>query len=68
MDDSINSAPGYEECLELYEQLSKLWGSAGMHANSNSERVLEKIPEGDRSAEGDLDKGNLPSVKTLAVL
>ena len=50
MDDSMDSAPSDEECLELYDQLSKLWGSAGMHVGkwlSNSERVLEKIPEGD---------------------
>ena len=42
-----------------------------MHARkwlSNSERVLEKIPKGDRVAEVDLDKGNLPSVTTLGVL
>ena len=34
----------------------------------NSKQVLEKIPEEDRAAEVDLDKGNLPSVKTLGVL
>ena len=42
-----------------------------MHARkwlSNSEQVLEKIPEDDRAAEVDLDKGNLPSMKTLGVL
>ena len=42
-----------------------------MHAGkwlSNSERVLEKTPEGDRAAEVDFDKGNLPSVKTLGEL
>ena len=46
-------------------------GSADMPARewlSNSERVLEKIPEEDRAAEVDLDKGNLPSLKTLGVL
>ena len=67
MDDSMDCAPGDEECLELYDQLSKLWGSAGMHARkwlSNSERILEKIPERDKATEVDLDKGNLPSVKT----
>ena len=48
MDDSMDSAPSDEECLELYDQLSKLWGSASMYArkwHSNCERVLEKIPE-----------------------
>ena len=42
-----------------------------MHARkwlSNSKQVLEKIPEGDRAAEVDLDKVNLPSVRTLGVL
>ena len=44
MDDSMDSAPSDEECLELCFQLSKLWVSAGMHARkwlSNSERELE---------------------------
>ena len=70
MDDSMDSASSDEECLELYDQLSKLCGSAGVHARKwllNSERVLEEIPEGDRAAKVDLDKGNLPSVKTLGV-
>ena len=42
-----------------------------MHARkwlSNSEVVLKKIPSGDRALEVDLDKGNLPSLKTLGVL
>ena len=71
MDDSMDSSPSEEECVRLYEELSALWGSAGMHARkwlSNSEQVLEKIPEEDRAAEVDLDKGQLPSVKTLGVL
>ena len=71
MDDSMDSSPSEEECVKLYEELSALWGSAGMHARkwlSNSEQVLEKIPEEDRAAEVDLDKGHLPSVKTLGVL
>jgi len=60
-----------EECVKIYEELSALWGSAGMHARkwlSNSEHVLKRIPEEDRAAEVDLDKGNLPSMKTLGVL
>ena len=46
-------------------------GSAGIQARkwlSNSERVLEKIPEGDRAIEVNLDKGNLPPVETLGML
>ena len=51
MADSMDSVPSAEECLELYDQLSKLWESAGMHTRkwlSNSKRILEKIPEEDR--------------------
>ena len=71
MDDSMDSSPSEEECVKLYEELSALWGSPGMHARkwlSNSEQVLEQVPEEDRAAEVDLDKGNLPSMKTLGVL
>ena len=42
-----------------------------MHARkclSNSQKVLQKIPKEDRAAEVDLDKGNLPLVKTLGIL
>ena len=71
MDDSMDSSPSEEECVKLYEELSALWGSAGMHARkwlSNSEQVLKKKPVEDRAAEVDLDKRNLPSMKTLGVL
>lgn len=73
MDGSMDSSPSEEEYVKLYEELSALWGSAGMLARewlSNSEQVLtcKKIPEEDRAAEVDLDKGNLPSMKTLGVL
>ena len=42
-----------------------------MHARkwlSNSKKVLMQIPEEDRAAEVDLDKGNLPAIKTLGIL
>ena len=71
MDDSMDSTPDDQKGIELYRQLSTLWGKAGMHARkwiSNSEKVLEEIPVEDRAAEIDLDKGYLPSVKTLGVL
>ena len=67
----MDSSPSEEECIKLYEELSALWGSAGIQARkwpSNSEQVLEKIPEEDKAAEVDLDKENLPSMKTLGVL
>ena len=74
MDDSMDSAVNEEECINLYRELSApsaLWESAGMHARkwlSNSKEVLRQIPEGDRAVEVDLDKGNLPAIKTLGIL
>ena len=71
MDDSMDSVQDETSGIELYRQLSTLWEKAGMHARkwlSNSAAVLEKIPEEDRALEVDLDKGNLPSLKTLGVL
>jgi len=71
MDDSMDSAPTEEGCIELYQQLSQLWGSAGMYARkwlSNSERVVREIPEEDRASHVDLSEGYLPSVKTLGVM
>eukprot|EP00112_Aurelia_sp_Birch-Aquarium-sp1_P016020 Seg3592.2 transcript_id=Seg3592.2/GoldUCD/mRNA.D3Y31 product="hypothetical protein" protein_id=Seg3592.2/GoldUCD/D3Y31 len=71
MDDSMDSAADEEECIRLYRELSALWESAGMHARkwlSNSKEVLMQIPAEDRAAEVDLDKGNLPAIKTLGIL
>ena len=47
MDDSMDSVLTDELGVDLYEQLSKLWGKAGMHTHkwlSNSPVVLRKIP------------------------
>ena len=71
MDDTMESVLDDEEGLELYGQLSSLWGSAGMHARkwiSNSKRVLQAIPAEDRASEINLDEGTLPNVKTLGVI
>eukprot|EP00112_Aurelia_sp_Birch-Aquarium-sp1_P014563 Seg3156.2 transcript_id=Seg3156.2/GoldUCD/mRNA.D3Y31 product="hypothetical protein" protein_id=Seg3156.2/GoldUCD/D3Y31 len=71
MDDSMDSAADEDECIRLYRELSALWESAGMHARkwlSNSKEVLMQIPAEDRAAEVDLDKGNLPAIKTLGIL
>jgi len=60
IDDSMDSSPSKEEYVKLYEELSALWGFAGMHARkwlSNSEQVLKKIPEEDGAAEADLNRG-----------
>ena len=34
MDDSMDSSPSKEECVKLYEELSALWRSAGMHTRN----------------------------------
>ena len=71
MDDSMDSVPDKETGIELYRELSQLWALAGMHARkwlSNVPEVLECIPHADCVTEVDLDRGELPVVKTLGVL
>ena len=56
--------------IDLYQQLSHIWGKAGMHARkwlSNSTKVLEQVPEGDRATEVDINTGQLPTIKTLGL-
>ena len=71
MDDSMDSILNEQPGLELYQQLSELWGAAGMHARkwlSNSPAILEGVPAYDIVSEVDLDQGTLPAVKPLGVL
>ncbi|XP_048239844.1 uncharacterized protein LOC124124713 isoform X1 [Haliotis rufescens] len=71
MDDSMDSVENVDEGIELYNQLTRLWSSASMHARkwlSNSLNVLDNIPEEDRASEIDLCKGHLPSVKALGLM
>lgn len=71
MDDSMDSVPDVKTAIELYNQLSELWRSAGMYARkwlSNEPEVLRSIPSSDCATEVDLDRGELPQVKTLGVL
>ena len=71
MDDSMDSVPDVKTAVELYSQLSQLWKSAGMYARkwlSNVPEVLQFIPSSDCASEVDLDRGELPPVKTLGVL
>ena len=71
MDDSIEFVSDARTTIELYRQLSELWGSAGMHARkwlSNESEVLWNIPSSDCATRVDLDHGELPQVKTLGVL
>ena len=71
MDDSMDSVPDKETGIKLYKQVSQLSASAGMHARkwlSNVSEVLEHNPHADCVTEVDLDRGELPVVKTLGVL
>ena len=70
MDDTLDSVPDVPTAIELYQQLSSLWRSAGMHARkwvSNSEEVISKIPEEDRATEINLNNEQMPIVKTLGI-
>ena len=71
MDDSMDSVPDVKTAIEMYNQLSELWGSARMYARkwlSNEPEVLQNIPSSDCATEVDLDRVELPQVKTLGVL
>ena len=71
MDDTMDSTKDDKKGVQLYKELSSLWGSAGMYARkwlSNSTAVLQSIPEEDRAGMIDLDAGDLPSVKTLGIV
>ncbi|KAL5018700.1 hypothetical protein ScPMuIL_004422 [Solemya velum] len=71
MDDSMDSVENTDKAIELYQQLSELWGKAIMLARkwlSNSQDVLQKIPVQDRASEVDLSKSELPNQKTLGIL
>ena len=63
MDDSMDSAPHVKTAIELYNQLSELWGSARMYARkrlSNEPEDLQSFPSSDCATEVDLDRGELP--------
>ena len=67
MDDSMDSVPDVKTAIELYNQLSELWGSARMYARkwlSNEPEVLRNIPSSDCATEVDLDRVELPQVKS----
>ena len=69
--DDMDSSPDVKTAVELYRQLSQLCGSAGMYARkwlSNEPEVLRNVPSSDCATEVDLDRGELPPVKTLGVL
>ena len=66
MDSVLHDSQGND----LYKQLDELWGKAGMRTRkwlSNSPQIVEKIPIKDRASEVDINKGPLPTVKTLGI-
>ncbi|XP_067676275.1 uncharacterized protein [Haliotis asinina] len=70
MDDNIDSVRNELEAIELYEQLSELWGNAGMCARkwlSNSPQVLQRVPIENKATEVDLGRNELPPTKTLGL-
>ena len=71
MDASMDSLPYVKTAVELYNQLSQLWISAGMYPRkwlSNEQEVLKFIRSSDCATEVDLDRGELPPTKTLGFL
>ncbi|XP_052820244.1 uncharacterized protein LOC128246076 [Mya arenaria] len=70
MDDSMDSVDNDKVAIRLYKELTALWEKAGMNARkwiSNSKTVLEQIPVEHRAKTVDLQKNELPKVKTLGV-
>ena len=70
MDDSMDSVMNNEQAIDLYHQLSDVWGKAAMYARkwlSNSIEVLEEIPSQDRVKSVNLETGHFPLMKTLGV-
>ncbi|XP_047142879.1 uncharacterized protein LOC124817119 [Hydra vulgaris] len=70
MNDTITSVVDEKVGVQLYKELTLLWGSAGMFAQKwliNSVEVLKITPRNDRAEHINLDFGELPAMKTLGV-
>ena len=66
----MDSAETEEEGIQLYVDLSRLWKTDGMYVRkwiSNSTKVLEQIPCGDRAEGVEILQKNLAEAKTLGV-
>ena len=66
----MDSAETEEEGIQLYVDLSRLWKTDGMHVRkwiSNSTKVLEQIPCGDRAEGVVILQKHLAEAKTLGV-
>lgn len=71
MDDSIDSVADTQKAIELVKELRTMWQRAGMYPRkwlSNDPEVMRHVPKQDHAADVDLDRGSLPSVKTLGLL
>ena len=71
VNDSMNSVKTCDEAINLYKELSELWGKSGMYARKwvlNESEVLKESPEKDRAMEVNLKCGEFPSIKTLGIL
>ena len=69
MDDTLDSAENDAAGIQMYTELKKLWGRAGMRPQkwlSNSGTVLQRIPKEEHAASVDLEN-DLPNSKTLGV-
>lgn len=70
VDDLIYGTDSVEEGLEVQTQTTMILKSAGFHLrkwSSNSEQILNQVPESDRESKTLLDFENKSSVKTLGV-
>ena len=70
MDDIFHSEETVEDVVLVREELTKVLGNAGFHAQKwcgNRTELLEEIPQEDRATGVKLDNSELPSVKTLGV-
>ena len=71
MNDSMNSVKTCDEAINLYKELSELWGKSGMYARKwvlIESEVLKESPEKDRAMEVNLTCGEFPSIKTFGIL
>jgi len=71
MDDLVPSASTVDEAKETRRQLTQLGNQAGFHIQkwvSTNMDVIADIKEEDRASDIDLEKRELPTIKTLGVL
>ena len=70
MDDTMTSVEDDREGVQMYQELTSLWQSGGIHTRkwlSSSIDVLRIIPQHDRASQPEFDDTDLPTVKTHGV-